>query len=177
MEEYFDVLDEEGMPSGITKPKSEVHTKGYWHRTVHIWIINENNEILLQRRSNTKKRNPNILTISCEGHVSAGESSIQGAIRELDEELGLKVKNDDLKYIKSIKRAENRATNYYNNEFKDFYILRTNVKVEDIIYQKEEISEVMYVTWETLKEIIHTNEVIIREYSYEILKDFFKNKS
>ena len=92
-------------------------------------------------------------------------------------ELGLKVKNENLKYIKSIKRAENRATNYYNNEFKDFYILRTNVKVEDIIYQKEEISEVMYVTWETLKEIIHTNEAIIRDYSYEILEDFFKNKS
>ena len=52
MEEYFDVLDEEGRPSGVTKPKSEVHTKGYWHRTVHIWIINENNEILLQKRRN-----------------------------------------------------------------------------------------------------------------------------
>lgn len=177
MEEYFDVLDEEGNFTGTTKSKSEVHTKGYWHRTVHIWIINENNEILLQRRSNTKKRNPNILTISCEGHVSAGESSIQGAIRELSEELGLKIKSDELIFIKTIKRAENRAANYYNNEFKDFYILRTNIKANDIVYQKEEISEIMYVTWEKLKDIIHTNEVIIRDYSYEILKDYFKNKS
>ena len=177
MEEYFDVLDEEGIPTGVTKPKSEVHTKGYWHRTVHIWIINENNEILLQRRSNTKKRNPNILTISCEGHVSAGESSLQGAIRELNEELGLKVNNDDLVFIKTIKRAENRADDYYNNEFKDFYILRTNIKANDIVYPKEEISEIMYVTWEKLKEIIPTDEVIIRDYSYEILDDLFKNKS
>ena len=44
-------------------------------------------------------------------------------------------------------------------------------------YKKEEISEIMYVTWEKLKDIIHTNEVIIRDYSYEILKDYFKNKS
>lgn len=38
--EYLDILDEEGNKTGEIKPRKEVHSNGYWHKGVHIWIIN-----------------------------------------------------------------------------------------------------------------------------------------
>ena len=48
MEEYFDILDENGKKTGKTKLRKEVHKDGDWHKAVHVWIINDKNEILLQ---------------------------------------------------------------------------------------------------------------------------------
>ena len=50
MEEYFDILDENGKKTGKTKLRKEVHKDGDWHKAVHVWIINDKNEILLQRK-------------------------------------------------------------------------------------------------------------------------------
>ena len=85
--EYFDILDENGNKTGKTKLRSEVHRDGDWHKAVHIWIINDNGNILLQRRCATKDSNPNMLDISSAGHLTAGDDSLSGAIRELKEEL------------------------------------------------------------------------------------------
>jgi 8-oxo-dGTP diphosphatase len=103
--EYFDILDENGNKTGITKLRNEVHRDGDWHKAVHIWIINNKKEILLQRRCATKDSNPNMLDISCAGHLTAGDNSLDGAIRELKEELNLDVNKEDLEFIKTIKRS------------------------------------------------------------------------
>ena len=127
--EYFDVLDKNGNKTGLVKLRSDVHRDGDWHKAVHIWIINENGDILLQRRCATKDSNPNMLDISCAGHLSAGESSILGAIRELKEELDLDVQLDELKYIKTIKRNSKYTSTFINNEFDDLYIIRTTKSI------------------------------------------------
>ena len=73
VKEYFDILDENGNKTGKTKLRSEVHRDGDWHKAVHIWIINENGDILLQRRCATKDSNPNMLDISWDGELTAGD--------------------------------------------------------------------------------------------------------
>lgn len=67
--EYLDILDEKGNKTGEVKPRQEVHSKGYWHKGVHIWIINSKKELLVQRRSANKDVYPNKLYISVAGHV------------------------------------------------------------------------------------------------------------
>lgn len=62
--EYLDVLDEQGNLTGIKKPRKQVHMDGDWHRTIHVWIVNEKGEILLQRRCATKDSFPNMLDVS-----------------------------------------------------------------------------------------------------------------
>ena len=42
--EYLDILDKNGNKTGERKPRKEVHSKGYWHKGVHIWIINSKKE-------------------------------------------------------------------------------------------------------------------------------------
>lgn len=63
VKEYFDLLDENGNKTGNIKLRSEVHRDGDWHKAVHIWIINDEGEILLQRRCATKESYPNMLDI------------------------------------------------------------------------------------------------------------------
>lgn len=176
--EYFDILDENGQKTGKKKLREEVHRDGDWHRTVHIWIINDKNEVLLQRRCKNKDSNPNMLDISSAGHLSAGDESREGAIRELKEELNLDIKKEDLEYIKTIKVEEGKGTNFINNEFNDIYLLKTNKKLSDMKYQEEEISEIMYIPYNEFKEMIknHHPELLRHEEEFKILIELLDKK-
>lgn len=173
--EYFDILDENGNKTGKTKLRSEVHRDGDWHKAVHIWIINNNGDILLQRRCATKDSNPNMLDISSAGHLSAGDDSLSGAIRELKEELNIDVKPEDLQFIKTLKRSSKYTETFINNEFDDLYILRTNKKIEDMKYQEEEISEIFYVPYKEFKKMVENKQpdLLRHDVEFEILFNLF----
>lgn len=132
--EYFDILDENGNKTGKIKSRSEVHRDGDWHKGVHIWIINDKGDILLQRRCATKDSNPNMLDISCAGHLTAGDESLSGAMRELKEELNLYVTPEELQFIKTLKRNSKYTSTFINNEFDDLYILRTTKSIDAMKY-------------------------------------------
>ena len=54
MEEYIDIVTKTGEPTGQSALKSVIHTKGYYHNTVHIWLYTNTGQILLQQRAKTK---------------------------------------------------------------------------------------------------------------------------
>ncbi len=170
-QEYFDLLDENGNKIGKTKLRSEVHRDGDWHKGIHIWVINSNNDILLQRRCATKNSNPNMLDISSAGHLQAGDNSQEAAIRELKEELDLDVTKDELIFIETIKNSLKYTETFINNEFDDVYIVRTNKKIDDLKYQAEEISEIMYVPYKKFKKMVNNRQpdLLIRDKDFEIL--------
>ncbi len=173
--EFFDILDEDGNKTGRTKLRNEVHRDGDWHKAVHIWILNENGDVLLQRRCATKDSNPNMLDISSAGHLSAGDESLTGAIRELKEELDLDVKPNELQFIKTLKRSSKYTSIFINNEFDDLYILRTDKKIEDLKYQEEEISEIFFVPYKKFKEMVNNNQpdLLRHDEEFEILFNLF----
>ena len=88
--EYFDVLDECGHPTGVSKLRSLVHRDGDWHACVHIWVLHaRSGMVLLQRRAACKDSFPSCWDVSCAGHLAAGETVAAAAEAELREELGL----------------------------------------------------------------------------------------
>ena len=107
--ELIDIFDENNNPTEEIKEKQQAHEDGNFHRTAHVWIINNEKELLLQKRSATKKSHPNCWDISGAGHVKAGESVIEGAIRELKEELGIRIKENQLNFITIVKSIENHV--------------------------------------------------------------------
>lgn len=151
--EMFDVLDEKGNKTGIQKSKEECYKEGHWFRSVHIWIINNNKEILLQKRSSNKSTFPNLWAVSVSGHVQAGESSMDTVIREIKEELGLSVTPEKCKYLFTLKR-ENVFENCINRVFDDVYILVLNIDVNNTRLQKSELCEIKYFNYEKLKEML-----------------------
>jgi len=80
--EYIDIVDQNNNLIGEMKEKTQAHKDGNFHRTAHIWIMNDKKELLIQKRSATKKSHPNCWDISGAGHIRTGESVTEGAIRE-----------------------------------------------------------------------------------------------
>lgn len=83
MNEFFDVLNENGEYINEIASRDECHKKGLWHRAVVVFIVsNDNKKVLLQQRSSTKKLWPNLWDITAGGHVLSNELGYQAVIRE-----------------------------------------------------------------------------------------------
>lgn len=89
-EEIFDVVDEGDCVIGRER-RSEVHRRGLRHRAAHILVFNERGEVFLQKRSMSKDRCPGVWDSSASGHLDCGEDYDACAVRELREEIGLRV--------------------------------------------------------------------------------------
>lgn len=88
-EEIFDVVDERDEVIG-RRTRAEVHRLGLMHRAVHVLVFNKRGEVFLQKRSMSKDRQPGLWDSSASGHLDTGETYDVCALRELQEEIGLK---------------------------------------------------------------------------------------
>jgi len=88
--EYLDVLDEAGNPTGEVWDRERVHAEGAWHAVFHLWIVNGDGNVLLQRRSHRKSFFGGFVDVTVGGHLEAGESVLDG-VREAQEEVGIDV--------------------------------------------------------------------------------------
>lgn len=70
-------------------PRKQVHEQRLLHRTISISVYNDQNEILLQKRSTKKDNNPSMLANAAGGHVTKDTSYEQTAVAEIEEELGI----------------------------------------------------------------------------------------
>jgi len=153
-EERFDLLAEDGSLLGVTKERSLVHKHGDLHRSVHVWLCTYNGELLLQLRSAEKDTFPGCWDVSSAGHISAGNGSRDTAVRELDEELGLRVDNDNLEFLFSARSTNQGSTTAYGSfldrEIQDVYALFLAHKLDDkaLCLQESEVSGVMWLHFE-----------------------------
>jgi len=88
--EWLDIVDAENRVVGRA-PRDVVHRDGHRHRSVHMLLLNGAGRVFVQRRSETKDTNPGLWDSSAAGHVDSGESPLAAAVRELYEELGVRV--------------------------------------------------------------------------------------
>jgi len=89
-EEIFDVVNAQDEVIG-RKPRNEVHRLGLMHRATHVLVFNKHGQVFLQKRSMKKDRQPGLWDSSTSGHVDSGEDYDACAVRELREEIGLRV--------------------------------------------------------------------------------------
>jgi len=89
-EELLDVVDENDRVVGV-KTRGEIHAQGLMHRAAHILVFNAGGELFIQKRSMSKDNDPGLWDSSAAGHVDSGEDYHRCAIRELEEELRIRV--------------------------------------------------------------------------------------
>jgi len=155
--EYIDIYDSDGKSLGTKKAKSEVHREGLWHKTVHIWVVNPKGEILIQKRSPKVDNHPNQWDISAAGHISAGENDTTAALRETEEEIGLKLSPDDLIKIGTVKQMSARDE-YINNEINSIYVVRMSLELENIKKQEDEVAAVRFIPRKELQQFIESKD-------------------
>lgn len=168
IDEYNHIGEKIGMVD-----KDVAHKKGLWHKAIHVWILNNKNEILLQYRCAEKKLYPNTWDCSFAGHIGAGESSVQAIIREGKEELGIDIDLGKLEYILT-NREKIKYEQIQSNEFVDIYILRQNISLDNITFQKEEVSDAKYVSLEEFFNLVKEEKVLPHEIEYMVLKEILK---
>ncbi|CAH9142453.1 unnamed protein product [Cuscuta epithymum] len=156
--EYLDVLTKAGEKTGISKPRGDVHREGDYHRAVHVWIYAESTqELLVQCRADSKDSWPGQWDISSAGHISAGDSSLVSAVRELQEELGITLPKDafELIFVFLQECVINDGT-YINNEYNDVYLVTMidPIPLDAFTLQESEVSAVKYISYQEYRSLL-----------------------
>ncbi|CAM9842287.1 unnamed protein product [Chrysoparadoxa australica] len=151
-----------------SKKRSLVHRDGDWHRAVHIWLMNNQGEIVMQKRSPHKDTYPGMWDVSVGGHMTSGDDSMVTAQKELEEELGLTAAPENLKFLFTVATSSTGETAshgaFKDNEFKDVYVLKYNGSTEDLRYAPGEVSAVKWEGWRDVRDkILHGKDHYIKK--------------
>jgi isopentenyldiphosphate isomerase len=155
-DELIDIYDVNNKSLGISKMKSEAHRDGLWHRAVIMILYNSKGEILLQKRAKDKEVYPDRWDVAAAGHVGAGEEPVTAALRELAEEIGIFVKENDLHFVGVIK-ARSAYLQVKDKEHVYVYFLKYDGKISDLKLQKEEVQDAKFISTDALKQEIENN--------------------
>ena len=175
MEELIDCLDEFGNKTGVVKKKSDIKKDGDYHRVIAVLVVNGDN-ILIHQRSISKKVYPNLWSLFVRGHVQAGESSIDACKREIKEEIGIDVNEDELEFLYTLKEKAKKK-DYIENMFYDTYILRKDIDIKDITIQKEELNDIKFINIDEVKKQIESGnkEYVPNDEDYKRIFEYLKN--
>lgn len=118
--EIMDLYDYQRQKTGKTYIRGSAQPEGFFRLVVHVCIFNSKNQLLIQQRTLNKKM-PGLWDVTSAGAVSTGESSNQGAQRELFEELGIQI---DFSNIRPSLTAN------FIQGFDDFYIINKDIDIK-----------------------------------------------
>jgi len=152
MVESFCVVDENDNVIGKASREECHETNKSIHRSVCVLVINDRNEMFLQRRSETKDLYGGYYTGSATGHVDYGEDYETAAQRELLEELGIRAPIKRISKFRSFSNVE--------REISALYLCRYNGPIK---LNEEEISEGFFLSLRQISEDLHTGR---RKFAY-----------
>ncbi len=141
--ELRDLYDADKNVTGLTFVKGEQVPKGYFYLIVAIYIQNSNGEFLIQKR--VARKGGQWATTA--GHPKAGETSLEGLFTEVEEEIGIDLRNDKPILFETWNR---------NDQFFDIYYLKKDIDLNDVKIQEEEVDGVRWASIDEIKKM-HDN--------------------
>lgn len=147
--EIWDLYDINRQKVDKTHQRGVPVPEGCYHLVVHAWIQNDKGEVLLSKRHPDKPYGN--LWECTGGSVLAGETSLEGAIREVKEELGL-----DL----SAAESELYHRGIRNVFHSDYWYFQANAAIEDLIFQKGEVIDAKWVDEKAYLDMLKNNEIV-----------------
>lgn len=144
MSERIQFVNENDEPTGAGT-REEAWSNGYFQRLVVVLLKDEEGNVLLQKRSESKKVYPGAWTATASGHVDEGETYEAAAARELKEEAGVET---NLTYISKFLTKEIIGV----KDVRMFNAVFLGVISHDLRTHVEE-GEVTDLTWFTIKEL------------------------
>lgn len=154
MSERLRFFNQDYQPLGIAE-REKIHASGEWHETFHCWLYyREDGELWLyfQQRSATKKDFPNLLDITAAGHILATETPRQG-IRELHEELGVKVSIDTLEFWQVLPVVID-LPGFHDREFANVYLWQHQLAAGAFYLQESEVQALYAIPLKTVAAVL-----------------------
>lgn len=157
-QEYFDIVDENNKPTSQKVTRYEAHTKGLWHRTVHVYLfrkMNDDIEFLVHLRAKTKDLNPNKWDTRFGGHLKSGETIEESVSGELRDEIGLTLEPSNLIQGEILKRDK-----FPNREFTNVYYYKFQDELSSLSFNDGEVQEVKWMkSLDILKSLAENSEI------------------
>lgn len=126
--------------------------KGEYHIVVTGIILNSKNEILISKRATNKKFGG---MWECNGgSILAGETSKEGILRELKEELGVIFKPEEAIFLKEVKRER------VPQNFKDLWLFKKDINIEDLTFLDGEVTAAKWVSIDEFIKMFNNNEIV-----------------
>ena len=149
--EIVDIYDENKCRTGKTLVRRKEFLKpGEYILASQAIILNSKKQILISKRSEFKDKFP--LMWECNGGaVLTGETSLDGVVREIQEELGIHLNKEDGIYIKTAKS---------NYRFKDIYLFVKDIEIKDIKFTDKEAIESKWVSIDEFIEMLKNDEFV-----------------
>jgi len=94
----LNIIDEAGIAIGQAT-REEIHQEGLLHAEIHVWFYTPAGELIFQHRAKDKDTYPDLLDATVGGHVEIGDTYDQTALKEAEEETGVKIDNKDLVFL------------------------------------------------------------------------------
>ena len=160
--ELVDIYNERHENLGYTKERKELK-EGEYRLSCFIWVINDDNKILLQQRLANTKKMPNMWGTTA-GGAKENETSLEGSIRELEEELGIKAKKEEMTFIGSYKRI---------NDFVEVWLCKKNINKEELNIDPNEVQDANWYTITDFEEMLKNGKGI--DSGYNIFKMYYDN--
>lgn len=167
MDKLYDVFTKDGEYLGTrTIINHDSSNPEFYHKIVWILLLNENNELLIQKRNNDLSRYPGLWELSASGNVECGENELDAAIRESKEELGVSLDKNNIKLVKT-----------YIHKDAITYTYMARIKNDTkFTLQKEEVNEVKYISLYEFKNLIYSDNFVPRNKDYyEFLLNYLIN--
>lgn len=162
--EYWDLYDEKRNKLNKVVKRGDKLQDDEYHIVINAWIRNSKNEFLITQRAETKKH---AFMWECTGGSALkDESSLDAAIREIKEELGIDVDKSTGKLLGTTLR-------YYPNcpDILDVWIFTSDVSIKDVTIQEEEVCNVMWASVEKIKELYNDKKFEANAFFDEALKN------
>jgi len=162
MTEYWDLYDKDRNKINKVVKRGEYLSDDEYHIVVNVWIRNSNNEFLITQRSENKSHP---LMWECTGGSAlSGETSLEAAIREVKEELGIDISKCKNKLIGSKNR-------YYEGcpDILDVWLFECNVDIKNVVIQKEEVNDAMWCSKDEIIKLYNDGKFEANAYFNEVL--------
>ena len=148
--------------------KGEPVPKGKYIIVILVMIQNSKGEFLIQKRSKQKGGK----FAATGGHVKSGQTSVEGMIDEIQEEIGLAVKPQELELLYSSREDD-------QDVFFDLYYMKKDFEISDLVLQEEEVESASWKTIEEIDELIKQDMFLINhaEEVYRTIEILNKRKA
>ena len=163
--EKRDLYDKDRKLTGKTVFKGEETPEGSYIIVCFAFIQNSDGKFLIQKRSERK----NGLYATTGGHPKSGEDSLQGTITEVEEEIGLKLKPEQLDLYFGGRSEEERV-------FWDDYYVKVDIDdISKLKLQEEEVAGLEWFTEEEIHQLMREGKFFKNHYEeFEILLNWLK---
>ncbi|MHB1315813.1 MAG: NUDIX hydrolase [Christensenellales bacterium] len=149
--EYWDIYNRDGQKTGYVKEKGSALLDGEYHLAMEAWIADKKGRILVQQRSPKCELLPNVWCMTT-GRMKAGEDSLGGCMREVKEELGLSVDEEDIHFIHRL---------IYHHMIWDIYLIKKDVDITQLQLQSDEVAQVKWVSPDEFRWMIEREETFV----------------